>query len=310
MLPDAPAAWSVDGARNSALRRRRGYAPTVIDASSFGTAVIDWYEQAGRHLELRSATSPWAVLVAEVMSQQTQIGRVGPYWRRFLDRWPTPAAFAAAPTRDILEEWAGLGYNRRPLALRDAARRIVAEHGGEVPSDVAALEALPGIGRYTARAVAANAFGSPVAPVDVNVRRVVSRVSRVDGAAVQTEADRLIGAADPAPWVHATMDLAATVCTRRRPRCDACPVAELCLSRGTTGDEPGARTAAPSPFESTSRWLRGRVLARVREALAGEWVAFDGPIGEHDAGAVRDAIRDLAGEGFVDVDGGRARLRP
>ncbi|MFI5226128.1 MAG: A/G-specific adenine glycosylase [Candidatus Limnocylindrales bacterium] len=288
----------------------------MIDARAFGNAVIGWYERSGRHLEMRSATSPWAILVAEVMSQQTQIGRVGPYWRRFLGRWPTPSAFAAAPTRDILEAWAGLGYNRRPLALRDAARRIVSEHGGEVPSDVAALEALPGIGRYTARAVAANAFGSPVAPVDVNVRRVVSRVAGVGGAAVQAEADRLIAAADPARWVHATMDLAATVCTRRRPRCDACPVAELCLSRGTTGDGSATPDKKRPPFESTSRWLRGTVLARLREAPADGWVVFDGPIGAHDVAAVRAALDDLAAEGFIDLGddqvGGTegARLRP
>ena len=302
-------------APGSATLRVR-YAPAVIDAQAFGAAVTDWYARSGRHLEMRSATSPWAILVAEVMSQQTQIGRVGPYWRRFLERWPTPAAFAAAPTRDILEAWAGLGYNRRPLALRDAARRIVAEHGGEVPSAVIALEALPGIGRYTARAVAANAFGSPVAPVDVNVRRVVSRVTGIDGAAVQAEADRLIAAADPARWVHATMDLAATICTRRRPRCDACPLAELCLSRGTTGEATPARDAAPAPFESTSRWLRGRVLARLREAPANGWVVFDAPIGPHDLAAVRAALADLAAEGFVDLDSAiardtdRARLRP
>ena len=318
----AAAARQIDSPRSDP-RRAPGaaalqvrYAQTVIDAGAFGKAVSDWYDRSGRHLEMRSATSPWAILVAEVMSQQTQIGRVGPYWRRFLERWPTPTAFAAAPTRDILEAWAGLGYNRRPLALRDAARRIVAEHGGEVPSDIAALEALPGIGRYTARAVAANAFGSPVAPVDVNVRRVVSRVSGVDGAAVQVEADRLIAGADPARWVHATMDLAATICTRRRPRCDACPVAELCASRGTTGDEPAARDAAPSSFESTSRWLRGRVLARLREAPADGWVTFDDPIGAHDVAAVRAALGDLAGEGFIElvrdqVSGAeRARLLP
>jgi A/G-specific adenine glycosylase len=294
----------------------------VIDAIAFGQAVRDWYVRSGRHLELRKADTPWAVLVAEVMSQQTQIGRVGPYWRRFLDRWPTPTALVIAPTRDLLEAWAGLGYNRRPLALRDAARRIVTEHGGEVPADVAALEALPGIGRYTARAVAANAFGLPVAPVDVNVRRVVSRVTGVEGAGVQAEADRLIAASEPGPWVHATMDLAATVCTRRRPRCQECPLAALCRSRGTAGEPPrerakaaptvsdGAAAPAAEPFSATRRWLRGRILARLREAPDGIWTTFDGPIGSHDEGEVRRTLDDLATERFVELDGCRARLVP
>jgi A/G-specific adenine glycosylase len=294
----------------------------VIDAAAFGVAIGDWYARSSRHLELRGATSPWAVLVAEVMSQQTQIGRVGPYWRRFLDRWPTPAALAIAPTRDLLDAWAGLGYNRRPLALRDAARRIVAEYGGEVPADVEALEALPGIGRYTARAVAANAFGLPVAPLDVNVRRVVSRVSGVEGRVVQAEADRLIAASEPGPWVHATMDLAATVCTRRLPRCGACPVAAMCHSRGTDGEPARDRSrtiasavgdaAAPAarPFPATTRWLRGRILARLREAPDGAWTTFDEPIGSHDEAAVRQALDDLADESFIELDGLRARFLP
>jgi A/G-specific adenine glycosylase len=294
----------------------------VIDATAFGVAVRDWYVRSGRHLELRDADSPWAVLVVEVMSQQTQIGRVGSYWRRFLDRWPTPAALASASTRDLLEAWAGLGYNRRPLALRDAARRIVAEHGGEVPADVEALEALPGIGRYTARAVAANAFGLPVAPVDVNVRRVVSRVSGVEGRAVQAEADRLIAASEPGPWVHATMDLAATVCTRRRPRCGECPVAAMCHSRGTEGEPARDRSrtiatavgdaAAPAarPFPATTRWLRGRILARLREAPDRAWTAFDRPVGSHDEAAVREALDGLEAEGFIELDRHRARLLP
>ena len=294
----------------------------MIDASAFGAAVRDWYARSGRHLELREADTPWAVLVAEVMSQQTQIGRVGPYWRRFLDRWPTPDALATASTRELLDAWAGLGYNRRPLALRDAARRIVTEHGGRVPADVPALEALPGIGRYTARAVAANAFGLPVAPVDVNVRRVVTRVTGIEGAGVQAEADRLIAAAEPGPWVHATMDLAATVCTRRRPLCEDCPLADMCRSRGTDGEPPRRRSTttatvagdaadrAGRPFPATTRWLRGRILARLREVPDGVWTTFDGPIGSHDVAAVRQALRDLADERFVELDEGRARLLP
>ncbi|MBF6603971.1 MAG: A/G-specific adenine glycosylase [Chloroflexi bacterium] len=286
----------------------------------------DWYRREGRTLEVRATADPWAVLVAETMSQQTQIARVGPFWRRFIDRWPTPAALAAASTPDLLAAWAGLGYNRRALALRDAARRIVAEHGGVVPSDIGALQALPGVGPYTARAVAASAFGMPVAPVDVNVRRVVSRFTGLSGArAVQDAADRLIGtsASGPAVWVHAVMDLAATICVRRHPACDRCPVAAGCVSRGTMGDEPSRRPvggadgsatrssarSAAVPFRRTNRWLRGRLVARAREAAPGSWVVFDGPIGDHDSAAVIRALAGLAAEGFIEVDGDLFRLR-
>ena len=284
-----------------------------VHPADLDDALIAWFRGSGRILDVRTTSDPWAVLVAETMSQQTQIARVGPYWRRFLERWPNPASFATAPTRDLLEAWAGLGYNRRALALRDAARRIVAEHGGTVPADVEALEALPGVGPYTARAVAAGAFALPVAPVDVNVRRVVSRLTgERSPRAIQAEGDRLVAAcrSGPALWVHAVMDLAATVCTRRDPRCADCPIAGSCRSRGTAGDETPDRGGAPSPaFERTNRWLRGRIVARAREAMPGSWVAFDGPIGDHDTDAVARALGDLAAEGFLDTDAGRARLR-
>lgn len=283
--------------------------------ADLGDALVDWSERLGRVLDVRATTEPWAILVAETMSQQTQITRVGPYWRRFLERWPDPAAFATAPTRDVLEAWAGLGYNRRALALRDAARRIVAVHGGMVPADIETLETLPGVGSYTARAVAATAFAIPVAPLDVNVRRVVSRLVAerpTREREVQAAADRLIAACSsgPARWVHAVMDLAATVCTRRDPRCAECPIAGWCMSRGTTGDAISDRRGGPAPvFAQTNRWLRGRIVARSREAASGTWVAFDGPIGDHDLDAVRRAVRDLAAEGFLEVDGELARLR-
>jgi A/G-specific adenine glycosylase len=290
-----------------------GYAPAMLDEVALDRALGAWFRASGRVLDVREATTPWQVLVAEVMSQQTQIARVGPYWRRFVERWPTPAALAGASTRDVLAAWAGLGYNRRPLALRDAARRIVADGGGEVPRDLTALEALPGVGQYTARAVAVAAFGQSVAPVDVNVRRVVGRLSGSGGAGagvaadVQTEADRLISRDHPAAWVHAVMDLAATICTRRAPACGACPVAEQCASRGTPGEAPSRRAGVPA-FESSNRWLRGRILGRLRDAEPGTWVSFAAPLGRHGVDAVRAALGDLTVEGFLERDGDRVRL--
>jgi A/G-specific adenine glycosylase len=276
--------------------------------STVERALFVWFDANGRALDVRAAVSPWEVLVLEVMSQQTQIDRVGPFWRAFIDRWPTAAALAEAPTHDLLAAWAGLGYNRRALALREAARTIVRDHGGEVPSDPDALVALPGVGPYTARAVAATAFGRPVAPVDVNVGRVVRRLAGISSGrqAIQAEADALISRSDPRRWVSAVMDLAATICTRRDPRCDDCPVAAECASRGSAGDVPPRRDRAR--FESTNRWLRGRILARLREAGPGAWTVLDRPIGDHPVERVDAAVAALAAEGFLERDGDRARI--
>ncbi|HEX8026281.1 MAG TPA: hypothetical protein VF484_08750, partial [Candidatus Limnocylindrales bacterium] len=146
-----------------------------IDAAAAGglrDAVLDWYRQNGRPLAFRRTSDPWAILVSEFMAQQTQAARAADAWERFLVTYPTPAALAAASPADALRAWRGLGYNRRALALRGAAIRIVEDHGGSVPRTVEALDALPGVGPYTARALAALAFGARVGAVDTNVRRV------------------------------------------------------------------------------------------------------------------------------------------
>ena len=265
---------------------------------------------ARRPLLIRTATTPWEVLVAEVMSQQTGIQRVGPAWRRFVDRWPTPAGLAEAGTHELLGRWAGLGYNRRALALRQAARTIVTEHDGEVPASVSDLEALPGIGPYTARAIAASAFGVPVAPLDVNVRRVVSRVLGVPTSSpdLQAEADDLVARRRPRLWLDAVMDLAAGTCTARAPLCDACPLATLCASRGSVVVTQ-RKAAAGVSFPKTTRWLRGRLVAAVTAAPAGEWVTLPDRLGDHDGDAIGLAARRLEREGFLDLDAGLARVR-
>ena len=252
--------------RNAVVTRRR-----------FNLRLFRWHAEARRPLLIREATKPWEVLVAEVMSQQTGIERVGPAWRRFVDRWPTPSSMAGAGTHDLLAAWAGLGYNRRALALREAARTIVADHGGTVPGTVPELERLPGVGPYTARAVAASAFGVPVAPLDVNVRRVVARVLGVSPsfAGLQAAADDLVSRTDPGRWLDAVMDLASGTCTPRVPRCDSCPLVSMCASRGVVVlAEP--RTNA-TPFAATSRWLRGRLVATLTATAPGAWVDAAGP---------------------------------
>ena len=282
----------------------------TVSGRSFNGRLFRWHEARRRPLLIRDAANPWQVLVAEVMSQQTGIGRVGPAWRRFVDRWATPADLAEAGTHELLAAWAGLGYNRRALALRECARTIVTTNRGRVPATVAELEALPGIGPYTARAIAAAAFGVPVAPLDVNVRRVVSRVLGVppSTSGFQAAADELVSRGRPGRWLDAVMDLASETCTPRAPRCDACPLATLCASRGAAVFvEP---KIAPIPFPLTTRWLRGRLVAAVTEAPPGTWVPLPERLGEHDAEAISLAARGLEREGFFDLRAGEARVRP
>lgn len=236
------------------------------------------------------------------MSQQTQVSRVDEAWVAFMQRYPGPRDLARASTADTLRAWAGLGYNRRALNLRRAAAAIVAEHAGRVPASVGELEALPGVGPYTARAVAAIAFGQPVAAVDTNVRRVVTRLvgEALTPQRLQDEADALVVTDDPATWAHASMELGATVCVARSPRCGDCPVADWCSSAGQV-EVPARRTGSADPaFELTTRWLRGRIIAQLR-ALDGEaWGRLPTTIGAHGSEQVESAVVALQREGLLE----------
>ncbi len=252
--------------------------------------VLAWYAEQGRDLPWRRTRDPYAVLVSEVMLQQTQVARVVPRFGAWLARWPTPGALAAAPAAEVLGAWVGLGYNRRALRLREACA-IVARDGW--PDAVEGLRALPGVGPYTAAAVAAFAFDHDVAAVDTNVARVVRRAF---GARADPQA--LVPAGAGAAFNHAFMDLGATVCTARAPRCTACPLAHRCA-----GPEPVAPRRPPRTrprFEETDRWVRGRVVAalaageglpagvapeRLNRVLAG--LQRDGLVVRDERGAVR-----------------------
>lgn len=227
-------------------------------------------------------------------------------------RFPTVGALAEAPLADVLRAWAGLGYNRRAVALHRAARVIVDEHGGAVPSSVSALEALPGVGPYTARAVAAIAFGLPVGAVDTNVRRVLGRMAAggaeaFSPAAMQALADAVVPDGRAGAWTHALMDVGARVCKPAKPMCADCPAASWCRyaagERPTVGGaarEPQARLPAPR-FETTTRWLRGRIIERARDAADGAWVAYGEPMGVHGERAVREAVAALGSEGLLET---------
>ena len=278
-------------------------------------AILAWYDARGRVLPFRGHGDPYAILVSEVMAQQTQISRVSAQWSAFLAAFPTVGRLASAPTADVLRAWRGLGYNRRAVNLQRAARIIVSEHGGRVPNEVAVLQRLPGIGPYTARAVAALAFGQAVGPVDTNVRRVLGRLTGSDASAadLQRIADTIVPADRPADWTHALMDLGATVCRSAAPRCDECPASPSCRSLASRSGRPrGPRPGTPGPaFASTNRWLRGRILDRLRDVPGAAWGTVSGPVGSHDEDAVQGALSTMEAEGLIqrhDVARTRARL--
>ncbi len=283
-------------------------------SSAAREAILAWYDARGRALPFRGDGDPYAILVSEVMAQQTQISRVSAHWSAFLATFPSVERLAAAPTADVLRAWRGLGYNRRALNLQRAARTIVSEHGGRVPREVAALQRLPGIGPYTARAVAALAFGQAVGPVDTNVRRVLGRFTGSDatGVGLQRIADAVVPADRPADWTHALMDLGATVCRQATPRCAECPASAWCRSSASRGRRRRQRQGNPEPtFASTSRWLRGRILDQLRDVPGASWGTVTGPIGNHDGDAVEAALGTMAADGLIErhrADRARARL--
>lgn len=295
--------------------------PSELPLNAKQSAVLDWYAANGRDLAFRRTKDPWAILVSEVMAQQTQAARAAEHWTRFMGQFPTAAALAVASPATVIRAWRGLGYNRRAIALRAAAIRIVEEHDGWVPVSLEALQALPGVGPYTARAVFAFAFDRPVAPLDTNIRRVLDRAfgpSRASSRALQATADGLVPMGAAAAWSHALMDLGATICGSREPQCQACPIRTWCrtatgraATAGPARREPHRVRRAPTPaFPSTTRWLRGRILNRLRDAPDEDWVSFDEALGEHSLDAVLLQIDRLSRDGMLELgsETGRCRL--
>ncbi|WP_141580251.1 A/G-specific adenine glycosylase [Actinomadura sp. WMMA1423] len=244
--------------------------------SAFTAPILGWYEANARDLPWRAPdATPWGVLVSEIMLQQTPVSRVLPVWDAWMTRWPTPEALAAEPSGEAVRAWGRLGYPRRALRLHEAARAITERHGGDVPSSHADLLALPGIGAYTAAAVASFAFRQRHAVLDTNVRRVLARL--LTGVEyppkTQTKAEIRLAESllplDPptaARWAVAVMELGALVCTARSPRCVDCPVIDRCawqLNGRPAYDGPPRRGQT---YAGTDRQCRGRLLAVLRDA--------------------------------------------
>jgi A/G-specific adenine glycosylase len=252
-------------ATQSRVRRRRN--------RDIHSALLSWYRTHGRSLPWRSTSNPYRILLAEVMLQQTQVQRVLALYPRFLKRFPTVRSLSAARQRSVVLAWQGMGYNNRAVRLHRLARTLTRHYGGRVPASCRILLSLPGIGRYTASAVLAFAFRRPVPVLDVNVRRVLSRVFwRMPSTAhVKSEKDiwKFASALLPShrayDWNQALMDLGAMVCTARTPHCGECPLARICLSHTTMRHSvPQPRNAEPAFAGIPRRIYRGRVIEKLR----------------------------------------------
>lgn len=300
-------------------------APAAARAREIARALLAWFDGRERDVPWRGARDPYRVWVAEVMAQQTRLDTVRPYYRAFLERFPDVGSLAAAPLDDVLKAWQGLGYYARARHLHAAARVIAARHGGSVPSRIEELRALPGVGPYTAGAIASLAFGRPEPAVDGNARRVLSRLSDLASPSpgrLERAARSLLAAAPgrAAALNQALMDLGGAVCTPSGPECPVCPARGACLARmrGTQQERPPRRSRAPLPHRrsAAAAVTRGERLLLVRRRedglLGGLWdlpaVALederDGSDYQlrgdgHGQGAAEDAVRERLAEALA-----------
>lgn len=272
-------------------------ASPIPEVQARNLALLEWYDRTGRDLPWRRTQERWPILVSEVMLQQTQVARVEPVFRRFLRAYPTPAALAAAPAGAVVQAWEDLGYLRRARHLQAAARCIAADGW---PAD---LTELPGVGRYTAAAVAAFAAGEPVAAVDVNLRRVLSRWagSLLVGAAAEDAGTRTVDQDRPGDWNQAMMDLGSRLCRPRTPRCGECPVSRWCRDPGL--ELPGRRQG---PLRGSVREARAAIIKRLAQGSAsGDRLTAETGL---QPDTVAAAIAALTAEGAIARDGDRLRL--
>lgn len=313
--------------------------PELQAVSVLQRRLLNWFAEQGRDLPWRQTRDPYRVLVSEIMLQQTQVDRVIPKYLAFLEQFPTLEALAEASTADVIRAWAGLGYNRRAVNLQRTARAVVTDYGGQFPRDVVALRALPGIGPYTAGAVACFAFEQDVAFMDTNIRRVVQRLlvgpeeQGVAGEAKLLEyAARIVPAGQGWAWNQAIMELGALVCTAATPACWRCPLQSDCRAYTTRRkhDEQlfDAAIIAPpvrkprviaerkeAPYAGSSRYYRGRVVDALRSLSHGTTMPLSelGPqikpdFNAEDAHWLRTLLERLANDGLIAFDGESARL--
>ncbi len=270
-----------------------------------------WYRVRGRHdLPWRLTRDPYAVLVSEVMLQQTQAGRVLPYYEAWMERWPTVAALAGASAGDTIREWGGLGYNRRAVFLHRTASTVMADNG-RIPKNIDQLVRLPGIGPYTARAVACFAFGTRTTVADTNIARVISRallgVSTSKSATPMAQ-ENAAGAVLPGPNARdhnlALMDLGATVCTARAPVCNVCPLVTLCAWRAAGYPVvQGEAASGAVPFEHSARFARGRIVDTLRGRQSASTSYLGGVLPDVHSRRVNEYLDALERDGIIERSG-------
>jgi A/G-specific adenine glycosylase len=298
--------------------------------------LLTWYAAEQRELPWRAIDDPYAILVSEMMLQQTQVDRVLPKFQQFLATFPTLVALAAAPTADVISAWVPLGYNMRAVRLQSIARQVITAYDGCIPDSIEELLKLKGIGRYTAGAIACFAYRKQVATVDTNIRRVLHRIflgleypaPRLNDSQLLTLAEQVLPPGEAYNWNQALMDLGATICSSNNPQCTRCPVQESCKAFAELGQYslfpagdifPQLRKVAEKkvgyqarPFTSTSRYFRGRIVDLLRTVPAGQRMTLDalGPkikpgfcaddlpwLQKIVAGLAKDGLLDYAGDG-------------
>ncbi len=274
--------------------------------------LLEWYQTHRRDLPWRGATDPYAILVSEVMLQQTGVERVRPAYERFLQRFPTFEALANAPRLEVLRAWAGLGYNRRAVNLHECARIVQRDYGGQLPRDPTRLRRLPGVGPYTAAALRSFVYGEDVAALDTNVRRVVGRL-RFGGVAQEAEVARaaaeLVPAGQSATWNQAVMDFGSLQCVVTSPACVRCPLADLCAAAPVPATRPARKVAERrEAFVGSRRYYRGRIVAYLRDLPAGALAplatildATKSAWRPEDQSWLESIVRELADEGLARV---------
>lgn len=298
-------AWLMDG-------------PSEATIEAMRTGLLAWFAVNRRNLPWRQTRDPYRILVSEVMLQQTQVDRVIPYYERWLERFPTVEALAEAPTSELIKVWSGLGYNRRAIYLQKTARAVVDRYSGVFPSDMATLKSLPGVGPYTAGAIAAFAFEQDVAFLDTNMRRVVHRLAfgsdiparQATEEQILAVATRLVASGCGWVWNQALIEFGALQCTRRRPACVICPLQEVCSAfpaiQTDIAELPaGSRLKNESAFHGSNRQFRGRVVEELRRqprATLGEL----GPLvksgfAEDDLPWLYGVVTGLARDGLVTI---------
>lgn len=273
--------------------------------------VTRWFEENGRTLPWREANDhAWGVLVSEVMLQQTPVSRVLPVWRQWMRTWPSPEALSDAETAETVRVWGRLGYPRRALRLRECAQVIVRDHRGRVPREEAVLRLLPGIGEYTAAAVASFAFGARTVVLDTNIRRVVARAwgkeARPPDHTTRAEKHRARALVPENPaesvrWNKGMMELGALVCFTRSPRCGECPIEYLCAWRAAGRPGLGRRMARRQPWRGSDRQVRGRILAILRDSREPVTVLGHVSVGDVDPGQLDRCLDSLVEDGLARI---------